>query len=92
VSATSTDYGSLGGTQRHRDPAVSHNLGELLVRATTCIDAPSASHAKILERLNTLREWLAMERFQLAVLGADEEDASLRALIHFVGAEEYVAP
>jgi GTP-binding protein EngB required for normal cell division len=69
VSATSTDYGSLAGAQHHPDPAVSHNLEELLDRATTCIDAPAASQAKILERLNALHERLATERFQLAVLG-----------------------
>jgi predicted GTPase len=48
---------------------VNHNLAELLNRATTCIDAPSASQAKILERLDSLRERLATDRFQLAGLG-----------------------
>ena len=69
MSATSTDYGSLAGPQHHPDLAVNHNLAELLDRGTACIDAPSASQAKILERLNALRERLAVERFQLAVLG-----------------------
>jgi len=69
VSAPSADYGSLAGAQHHPDPAVSHNLAELLDRAATCIDAPAASQAKILERLNALHERLATERFQLAVLG-----------------------
>jgi ribosome biogenesis GTPase A len=69
VSATSTDYDSLASAQHHPNAGVSHNLAELLDRATTCIDAPSLSQAKILERLNALHERLATERFQLAVLG-----------------------
>ena len=69
MSATSTDYGSLARAQHHSDPAVSHNLAGLLDRATACVDTPSASQAKILERLNALRQRLATERFQLAVLG-----------------------
>jgi len=44
-------------------------LPDLLSVATNSVAAPSASQRKILERLDTLRERLATERFQLAVLG-----------------------
>src|SRR5438552_16984530 len=44
-------------------------LSDLLSVAASSVTAPSASQRKILERLNALRERLATERFQLAVLG-----------------------
>src|SRR5438552_18588268 len=44
-------------------------LPDLLSVAASSVTAPSASQRKILERLKTLRERLATERFQLAVLG-----------------------
>jgi ribosome biogenesis GTPase A len=44
-------------------------LGQVLTQAATCIESPSANQAKILERLSSLRDRLAIERFQLAVLG-----------------------
>jgi GTP-binding protein EngB required for normal cell division len=44
-------------------------LPDLLELAASSIAAPSANQAKILERLSSLRERLATERFQLAVLG-----------------------
>lgn len=44
-------------------------LPDLLSVAATSVTAPSESQRKILERLDTLRERLATERFQLAVLG-----------------------
>jgi GTPase Era involved in 16S rRNA processing len=44
-------------------------LSDLLSVAASSVAAPSASQAKILERVNTLRDRLATERFQLAVLG-----------------------
>lgn len=44
-------------------------LPNLLESAASSVVAPSASQAKILERLNSLRARLATERFQLAVLG-----------------------
>jgi hypothetical protein len=44
-------------------------LADLLSEALVCIATPSASEAKLLERLETLRERLAVSRFQLAVLG-----------------------
>jgi GTP-binding protein EngB required for normal cell division len=44
-------------------------LPELLSAAVSSVTAPSASQRKILDRLHTLRERLATERFQLAVLG-----------------------
>ena len=43
-------------------------LPDLLSVAASSVTAPSASR-KVLQRLNTLRERLATERFQLAVLG-----------------------
>jgi len=45
------------------------DLAELLDRALTCIRTPSATHTRVLERLNGLRERLTTERFQFAVLG-----------------------
>ncbi|HZR04458.1 MAG TPA: dynamin family protein [Candidatus Udaeobacter sp.] len=45
------------------------DLAEVLNEAATCIGRPSASQIRTLERLNVLRERLATERFQLAVLG-----------------------
>ena len=54
----------------HRwDVAMNRDLGGLLDEAATCIDSPSRSQAKILERLSSLRERLTTERFQLAALG-----------------------
>jgi GTP-binding protein EngB required for normal cell division len=44
-------------------------LPDLLSLAVSSVAAPSASQAKLLEQLNYLRERLATERFQLAVLG-----------------------
>ena len=44
-------------------------LPDLLSVAASSVTAPSASQKKILERLSILRERLATERFQLAVLG-----------------------
>lgn len=44
-------------------------LPDLLELAASSAAAPSASQKKILERLNSLRERLATDRFQLAVLG-----------------------
>jgi GTP-binding protein EngB required for normal cell division len=44
-------------------------LPDLLSVAASSVTAPSASQRKILERLNSLRERLMTERFQLAVLG-----------------------
>jgi GTPase Era involved in 16S rRNA processing len=49
--------------------ATNRDLARLLDEAATSIDRPSASQAKILERLRSLRERLTTERFQLAVLG-----------------------
>jgi GTPase SAR1 family protein len=48
---------------------MNRDLGGLLDEAATCIDSPSRSQAKILERLSSLRERLTTERFQLAALG-----------------------
>src|SRR5438552_1033154 len=45
------------------------DLPRILTDAVACVASPSASQAKILTRLNALRERLATERFQLAVLG-----------------------
>jgi GTPase Era involved in 16S rRNA processing len=45
------------------------DLTEVLDAAADCIARPSLSQAKTLERLNVLRGRLAVERFQLAVLG-----------------------
>lgn len=44
-------------------------LADLLARAASSVSHPSASQTKILEQLERLRERLATERFQLAVLG-----------------------
>jgi len=44
-------------------------LPDLLSVAASSVTAPSTSQRKILERLDTLRERLTTERFQLAVLG-----------------------
>jgi predicted GTPase len=62
-------HGMLSVAQNHRDIATSPGLARLLDEAATCIGSPSASQAKIVERLNTLRVRLETERFQLAVLG-----------------------
>ncbi|PYL09191.1 MAG: Dynamin family protein [Verrucomicrobia bacterium] len=51
------------------DVATSRDWTRLLDEAPAIVHSPSASQAKILERLNALRERLATERFQLAVLG-----------------------
>jgi ribosome biogenesis GTPase A len=48
---------------------MNRDLGGLLDEAATCIDSPSRSQAKILERLSSLCERLTTERFQLAALG-----------------------
>jgi GTPase Era involved in 16S rRNA processing len=45
------------------------DLVEVLDAAANCISRPSSSEAKALQRLNALRGRLAVERFQLAVLG-----------------------
>jgi GTPase Era involved in 16S rRNA processing len=60
---------SISTTQGRRDVTASRGLAQLLDEAATCIDSPSANQAKTLERLHALRERLASERFQLAVLG-----------------------
>jgi predicted GTPase len=44
-------------------------LARILADASACVMSPSASQTKILQRLDSLRERLATERFQLAVLG-----------------------
>lgn len=44
-------------------------LTDLLTEAAACVVSPSASQAKLLERLDGLRQRLAADRFQLAVLG-----------------------
>ena len=49
--------------------AQDRGLAEILAEAATCIGRPSISQATTLDRLNSLRERLATERFQLAVLG-----------------------
>jgi GTPase Era involved in 16S rRNA processing len=59
----------LAAAQNRQDVATSRGLARLLDEAATCVGSPSASQAKILERLNTLCERLVTERFQLAVLG-----------------------
>jgi len=59
----------LAAAQNRRDVATTRGLARLLDEAATCIGSPSASQAKILERLNLLRGRLETERFQLAVLG-----------------------
>ena len=45
------------------------NLTELLDQTLSSIEAPSPAQTRVLERLNGLRDRLATERFQLAVLG-----------------------
>jgi len=62
-------HGVVLANQQRLDVVASRGLAQLLNEAATCIDSPSASQAKILERLNSLRGRLATERFQLAVLG-----------------------
>jgi GTPase Era involved in 16S rRNA processing len=59
----------LAAAQNSRDTFASRSLARLLDDAAASIDSPSTSQTKILERLNSLRERLATERFQLAVLG-----------------------
>lgn len=44
-------------------------LADLLARAASSVSHPSTSQAKLLEQLERLRDRLATERFQLAVLG-----------------------
>jgi GTP-binding protein EngB required for normal cell division len=44
-------------------------MADLLARATSGVAHPSKSQAKLLDQLERLRERLATERFQLAVLG-----------------------
>jgi ribosome biogenesis GTPase A len=46
-----------------------YDLSEVLDEVASCISAPFGNQAKIAERLNALRHRLAIERFQLAVLG-----------------------
>jgi ribosome biogenesis GTPase A len=55
--------------QNRRDAQTSRDLTQILRDANTYVATPSANQAKILERLDSLRERLATERFQLAVLG-----------------------
>jgi GTPase Era involved in 16S rRNA processing len=59
----------VAAAQNRRNVLASSGLKQLLDEAATCVDTPSASQAKILERLNALGERLTTERFQLAVLG-----------------------
>lgn len=61
-------HSALAGVQRDPDIAAPR-LAQLLDEAATCTQSPSTSQAKLLQRLNSLRERLATERFQLAVLG-----------------------
>jgi ribosome biogenesis GTPase A len=62
-------HGALAAAQQRLEVAANRGLARLLNEAAMCIDSPSASQVKILERLNSLRGRLATERFQLAVLG-----------------------
>ncbi len=62
MSATEQIGHSISRTAQER------GLAKVLDQAATCISRPSASQAKTLDRLNSLRERLATERFQLAVL------------------------
>jgi ribosome biogenesis GTPase A len=55
--------------QTHPDAPTSRDLIQILRDANAYVATPSANQAKILERLDSLRERLATERFQLAVLG-----------------------
>jgi Dynamin family len=64
-----------GGTHCRALPGL--GLADLLTEAVVCIATPSASEAKLLERLETLRERLAVSRFQLAVLGQFKRGKSM---------------
>jgi ribosome biogenesis GTPase A len=55
--------------QNRPDAQTSRVLTRILTDVAACVGSPSASQAKILDRLNSLQERLATERFQLAVLG-----------------------
>lgn len=52
-----------------RDAQANRGLGRLLTDAVMAVREPSPNQAKILDRLETLQNRLATERFQLAVLG-----------------------
>lgn len=53
------------------------DLTDLLTEAAACVLSPSASQAKLLERLEGLRQRLAADRFQLAVLGQFKRGKSM---------------
>jgi GTP-binding protein EngB required for normal cell division len=69
VNTTQETSHTTPAAQDSGDAATSRSLSRLLDEAAICIDSPSPSQAKILEQVNVLRERLATERFQLAVLG-----------------------
>ena len=60
------------------------SLADLLSLAARAVSNPSASQTKLVEQLDHLRERLATERFQLAVLGQFKRGKStvLNALLH----------
>src|SRR5438128_8056846 len=70
------------------------DLPRILTDAVACVASPSASQAKILTRLDSLRERLTTERFQLAVLGQFKRGKStvLNALLGQSGLPIGVVP
>jgi GTP-binding protein EngB required for normal cell division len=71
VSEDSAEGGRTGvnPVRNHLRAPEKRDLARILTDATRCVATPSGSQAKILARLNSLRERLRTERFQLAVLG-----------------------
>jgi ribosome biogenesis GTPase A len=70
VNATKPiEHNPLAPAKHGAGPALGCDLTELLDRTLTCIRTPSLTQTRVLERLNGLRERLATERFQFAVLG-----------------------
>jgi hypothetical protein len=64
-----------GGT--HRGTFSDLDLADLLREASVCIIKPSASEAKLSERIEALRQRLSVSRFQVAVLGQFKRGKSM---------------
>ena len=64
-----------GGTDVQ--PITGLDLGNLLTKAVVCIARPTPSQAKLLERLEALRQRLSVSRFQLAALGQFKRGKSM---------------
>jgi hypothetical protein len=61
----------------HNQAIAGLDLGDLLTEVVVCLARPSASQAKLLERLEALQQRFSVSRFQLAVLGQFKRGKSM---------------